>query len=232
MAHSTCKAEGCNNLVADPTQDFCRSCRAKIASVAQEVKAATDTVADGIATGVGLAGAEDDLDLDDEIEALTGALTESHNRALGDEPMSSRKTLNNHLYGRFGRPQPQPPRNGYCPFEIPPYIVGENREWTLQVQPQRPFKPEALMLWGFNDLTTLKGIYIGQEVQGACCFGELPASFFGTAKSYEKLIGDFEKNGISPPNWITWSTCNVGAYITLSGKGPLSHAVFLGKYVY
>lgn len=118
---------------------------------------------------------------------------------------------------------------GYLPFPAAPKGSGA---WTIQAQPQVLFKGVALMLWGFDDTSVITNIYIGQQVQGAASFGELPASFFGTAKSYEKLIEDFEKNGISPPNWITWRACQVGNLVSITGRGPLSHAVMLGKLSY
>jgi hypothetical protein len=214
--HDNCKADGCNTIVSDDN-DFCRSCRAKLRSVAQELS--NDKTS-------GYAGARvessDPLTLDDLLDdaSLEGA--------LGIIDVSDPEVLKRL---RMVRPAPPKPMNGYLPFHLPK-SVPQDKDYTLVSQPQTFFKPEALMLWGYDDTTVIRGLYIGQQVQGAACFGDLPASFFGTAKTYEKLLEDMTKNGISPPNWITWNTCHLGANVVITVNGPLRHAVMLGKMSY
>lgn len=219
---ATCKADGCNTIVADSNQDFCRSCRAKLASVAQEMRTEgpgnkKSPYPHGVPASVGIAAMADD-------QAVEEALLEDELGLLdvSDEPKARS------VAGRFNYPL-RTPQNGYLPFQLPKHQDGKN--WVTQAMPQLLFRPEALMLWGYDDDTVIEAAYVGQQVQGAACFGDLPASFFGTAKTYEKLIEDLARNGISPPNWITWSTCNLGNTVTLQVRGHLKHAVMLGKTV-
>ena len=208
--HDNCKADGCNTIVSDDN-DFCRSCRAKQAVAAQDMKMSTEVKTDP---------QTDPLDL--EIDALLpddfGLLD------VADPAKVAQRRLQ-----RIQRP-PASPEYGYLPF--PRGVPGNGSDWHLVAQPQLLFKPMALMLWGFNDDSVITGLYIGQRIQGAASCGELPASFFGTAKSYEKLLEDLTTNGISPPNWITWSTVHVGQNVSITGRGALRHAVMLGKMAY
>jgi len=118
--------------------------------------------------------------------------------------------------------------NCYLPF-IAHGVCQEGRDWTLVASPQLLFRPEALMMWGFNDESVITNILIGHQIQGAVAYGEVPCSFWGTAKSYEKLMEDFRTNGISPPSWITFKTAEIGNNVSLSGRGKLTHAIMLGK---
>lgn len=214
MPMSTCKADDCNTVVADPNQDFCRSCRAKLSAAAQEMKKSAGVYQPLPSQPVAAAS---DTDPDDLLSL--GDLDDGIVSPLPPGPLVAVNPR--HL------PKAE---QGYLPFPKP-MVMGRS-SWTIQAQPQVIFRASALMLWGFDDSTVIDAVYVGPMVQGVACFGEIPASFFGTAKSYEKLVEDFEKNGISPPGWITWSTCQVGALMSIRGKGPLSHAVALGKIAY
>jgi hypothetical protein len=214
---NTCKADGCNTIVADPNQEFCRGCRAKLASAAQELKFAGARVEESSGkVTVDSSSSYDDIEGED-LADIIGDID-----AISPFPKGPIVPVYRNGVSKA--------EQGYLPF---PCMKNPGpADWTIQAQPQALFKGTALMLWGFDDSTVIRAIYIGQYIQGAVSMGDIPASFFGTAKSYEKLIEDFAKNGISPPNWITWKVCNLGNVITISGRGPLSHAVMLGKVAY
>lgn len=122
--------------------------------------------------------------------------------------------------------------NGVLPFAIPP-DSDKLTPYTLIGIPQVPFKPLALMLWGYDQDTLINHIRIGIMTQGDVSgAGGIPAEFFGTARTYEKLVEQFESNGIAPPAWITFKTTHVGEKVLIEVQGKLKHAIMLGKAVW
>lgn len=132
--------------------------------------------------------------------------------------------------------RPAKPMNGYLPFPRAPMYSGQpgNRgpSWTISACPQLLFRPEALILWGYDAETMITMVTLGNQIQGAATAGELPASFFGTARTYEKILEDLKVNGISTPSWLTFPTLHVGQVASISGYGILRNAVMLGKMIY
>lgn len=126
------------------------------------------------------------------------------------------------------------PVNGYLPFpRAPSSIAGwSGASWTISACPQLPFRPEVLITWGYDEETMITMVTIGQRIQGAATAGELPASFFGTARTYEKILEDLKVNGISTPSWLKFDTLYVGQNASISGYGKLRNAVMLGKMIY
>lgn len=157
----------------------------------------------------------DDLDmLEKEIDDLIEPLD-----------LSKHHTLRRRLMHKV-----EAPKNAYLPFDCRMAVDGKS--WVMHSQPQLPFKPEALMLFGFNDESFIDYITVGYQIQGAVSPGRVPAAMWGTALTYEKLLEQFKANGISPPSWITWSICHIGCIVTIHGTGKLTGAVMLGKAVY
>ena len=143
--------------------------------------------------------------IDKELNEIIDPFPEYHMNAL-------RRRL-----GKYRQPVVKP---GYLPLSTP---------WPLIGRPQLQFRPDCLLLWGYDDETMISDISIGHEIQGAVNTGYIPASFFGTARTYEKMIEEFQANGISPPSWIKFSTCRPSEQIIIQGYGKLTAAVMLGK---
>ena len=130
---------------------------------------------------------------------------------------------------RMRSPFPPEIENGVLPFPVNDVARGEH---VLIAGPQVIFRPIALMMWGWDLNTVITGIQKGQRIEGWVNIGEVPASFFGTARTYEKLLEDFDTNGINPPSWISFSAARPGEHFYIMVRGRLRHAVMLGHVVY
>lgn len=119
------------------------------------------------------------------------------------------------------------PWRGFLPFVD---VDGNTRRHVWSAICQLQFKPSALLLWGV-DTSQIFSIVVGNRSQGYVSAPgfPIPAQFFATARSYEKLVEEFDANGIAPPAWITWERVLPGQQIVLDFSGPCTAALMLGE---
>lgn len=123
-------------------------------------------------------------------------------------------------------PHPPPTWRGVAPLEA---HRGEPRLWIAQ--PQLPFRPAALLLYGVDATTFVTNILVGRNLQGYVALGRIPGEFFATARSYEKLLEQFAENGIATPSWITFEPCMPGQQLVVHIEGKCTGVLMLGHSI-
>lgn len=101
------------------------------------------------------------------------------------------------------------------------YIKGE-----FIGQPQRPFRPMGLIIWGAPEFAVVSHAVIGCDLQVLSSWAPVPTKFFSMGKSYEE-VAKLLQEGIEPPAWCDWKTIIVGEQVRLilSQKTPESHTM-------
>lgn len=84
----------------------------------------------------------------------------------------------------------------------------------FQSQPQRPFKPRGLMIWGAPDGAVVDQATVGQCLQVLQSVDGVPAKFFGFGKNYADLAKMVDA-GVEPPAWCDWDTAFVGSVVRI-----------------
>lgn len=90
------------------------------------------------------------------------------------------------------------------------FIAGE-----FVSQPQRPFRPRGLIIWGAPNGATVEQCIIGTQLQIQVSVPPVPAKFFAMGKSYEDVAKMLEQ-GIEPPGWCTWDAVQLGQIVRLT----------------
>ncbi len=95
-------------------------------------------------------------------------------------------------------------------------------EWAgfrFQAQPQMLFKPTGLVIYGAPQDAVFEYAQVGNQQELLVSFGKFPARFFNLDKSFEQIAKDLEQ-GLEPPAWGDWDTCQMGMNIrvTISAK--------------
>jgi hypothetical protein len=91
--------------------------------------------------------------------------------------------------------------------------------------PQEPFRPSGLAIWGAPARATVTQCLIGPQLQLVCAFGAVPAKFFAQADSYAQLAKLVEL-GKEPPAWCAWDPIAPGVRLRLELKA--SNGLLLG----
>jgi hypothetical protein len=169
-----------------------------------------------IATGVGLAGAEDDIEalIDDDLLP----------------PLSPSEGMRRRLYRSHIR-QEENRMNALAAFRIP---KGRDLDaaYSLVICPQVLFKAEGLMVWGVTDDSYIEQIHVGHQIVADVCGAPIPARFFSMAQSWEEVEKQVKEHGISGPAWVTWPTNHLGCQTVITIRGPMANALVWGKAVW
>lgn len=105
--------------------------------------------------------------------------------------------------------------HGHEPSEaLCPFVARRGDDpCVLSAEPQRPFKPLGLMLWGVGDGVCVQP-FVGTDYQLIASFGSLPARWFTTAQSFAEIVKMLDE-GKQPPSWGQWKTVTPGVRISL-----------------
>lgn len=105
-------------------------------------------------------------------------------------------------------------RRMMLPFERKEDFGGEIFGWRrlYLAQPQVPFKPRGLMIWGAPDDADVTQIWIGRNLQVVAALGPIPAKWFSMAQSYEQ-VERLLKEGIEPPSWPDFNVVMIAQYV-------------------
>lgn len=84
--------------------------------------------------------------------------------------------------------------------------------WTSQ--PQRPFTPRGLLIWGLTGGETLAHCVIAQSLQVLVSVDPVPARFFAQGASYEHIARLIAEQNETPA-WCDWDRIQVGCVARL-----------------
>ena len=101
--------------------------------------------------------------------------------------------------------------------------------YTLSANPQKPFKPRGLMLWGSPPGLNVRAVTIGAQGQLLVSWGLVPALWFEQAQTFEQVVAA-RAQGKEPASWGSWDEFYPGVMARLIFDAPagLVRAVMWG----
>lgn len=89
------------------------------------------------------------------------------------------------------------------------------RDGVFYSEPQRPFKPVGLMIWGAPAGAKVEHAIVGSNLQLVVSLAPVPCEWFSTAKNYEQVAAMLDE-GKDLPQWADWDHVIPGQRFTLT----------------
>lgn len=123
-------------------------------------------------------------------------------------------------------------RQKLLPFD-PPFSDGDGRKTLVTRVLSGDFLPLGLCLWGVDDRTRITRVMVGNQENLMEGYGEIPASWFSSDKSFEELKalseeGQLLPTGVLPKRLHRMDVAHLGNTLTVQIHGAVESGCFFG----
>lgn len=122
-------------------------------------------------------------------------------------------------------------RQVVCSCAVPQGGLGEGSR-QLHADPQLPFLPLGLFLWGITPETMITGVSVGNLSEVVLGFGDLPGSWFASPRAFEDLASAARQGQlvqrVEELQLFQMSELQPGQLLSLRLTGPCTGACFWG----